>query len=495
MTGIVKSYGSVRALDGVDFELRAGEVMALLGENGAGKSTLVKMLSGLVTPDEGTITLDGVARRPRTGKQAAALGIAVVQQEYSSVPNLSVAENIFLGGDRFPFLVSRRRLGKAARPLLAEVGLSDLDPAAPVGELGVAERQLIEIARVLARDADILLFDEPTAALSDQEIERVLSVVRRLADSGRGIIYVTHRLAEVFRIADRVTVFRGGASLPPQPAIDLDVDSVITMMLGRKLEGLFPPPATSVGDAVLEVDSLLARGLAAPVSLRVRRGQILGLTGQLGSGASATVRAIAGMTPLQGGRVSVAGKPLPLRDRAQGIAHGVAYCSADRKHDGIFGRLTIQRNLTSPWLPTVSQNGVLRGGLERVLAERAASRFALDTGRLNSTVDTLSGGNQQKVALGKWAAGDATVLLVEEPTRGVDVGARAEIYRRLRELCESGTAIVVASSDTAEVLGLCDVIGTFFRGQLVHLSERAETDAERLAHQVMHGAGENTLSA
>jgi ribose transport system ATP-binding protein len=487
-TGLSKRYGTLQALSDVSVELRPGEVMALLGENGAGKSTFVKVLSGLVQPDSGSLTMDGAAVDLTTPARSQAAGVAVVQQEYSAVPTLTVAENLLLGRAGTGWLWTRRKLHDAAEPLLEQVGLGSIHPGTRVERLSVAETQLLEIARVLSQDARIVIFDEPTAALSDAEIDRVLGVVQRLASQGRSIVYVTHRLAEVFRISNRVTVFRNGRSLPAMDASGLDVDSVISMMLGRELGSMYPHrPDTPQDRTRLTVGSLQAPGLREPVSLTVRAGEILGLTGQLGSGASSFVQALAGTTHATG-EVIVDDQPLSLRRRGDGIDAGVAYCSADRKKDGIFAGLTIQRNLSSPWLSRVSSAGVLSPKAERQVAGDTAAEFAIDRRRLSSLVGTLSGGNQQKVALGKWLGTDPKVLLVEEPTRGVDVGARAEIYTQLRRLCDAGLAIVVVSSDTAEIFGLADTIGAFYRGRLTALRPHTEWTEEALVRDVMHTA-------
>jgi ABC-type sugar transport system ATPase subunit len=484
---VSKRYGAVQALDDVAFDLRAGEVMALLGENGAGKSTLVKVLSGLVQPDSGEIRIDGDVTDLGSSQRSQAAGVAVVQQEYSSVPALTVAENLRLGRSGAGFWWTRRKLRHEAEALLQQVGLAHVDPGTRVERLSVAEIQLIEIARVLARDARIVIFDEPTAALSDAEIERVLQVVRRLAAQGRSIVYVTHRLGEVFRVSDRVTVFRNGRSLPAVDTAEIDVDSVIAMMLGRDLGTMYPERGTSgSGDALLVAEQLQVDGLAEPVSVRVRAGEILGLTGQLGSGASAVVQALAGTALVHSGRITVGGAEVDLRTRAAGIAAGIAYCSADRKKDGIFAGLSIQKNLSSPWLGRVSHLGLLSSRRERETAVSTSTEFAIDTRRMRSPVGTLSGGNQQKVALGKWLGTRPRVLLVEEPTRGVDVGARAEIYRQLRRLCEEGMAVVVSSSDTAEVFGLADTVATFYRGRLTSVRPHDRWTEEELVREVMH---------
>ena len=421
--------------------------------------------------------------------------MAVVHQEFSSVPTMTVAENLVLGQAGVPRLWLPRVLDRRARDLLAQVGLEDLDPRTPVESLTVAEMQLLEIARLLVRDARILIFDEPTAALTDREIDRVLVVIRRLAAEGRSVIYVTHRLAEVFRLTDRVTVFRNGRSLPPDPTSELDVDRVISRMLGRELQTMFPPRDTLTVEPLLEVDGLLAPGLDEPVSFSARRGEIVGLTGQLGSGASAVVQAIAGQIPRTAGTITVNGGEITAQRHGAIVRSGVGYCSADRKRDGIFANRSIRENISSPWLRSVAGRGgwISRGEeLRRAEGDRGALRDRHAPPGL--AVGTLSGGNQQKVAVGKWLGTEPKVLLLEEPTRGVDVGARAEIYASLRRLCAGGLAIVVVSSDTSEVLGLCDTIGAFYRGRLTSIAPHDERTEEDVAREVMHRspAGEAT---
>ncbi|MFC5947450.1 sugar ABC transporter ATP-binding protein [Pseudonocardia lutea] len=482
-----KSYGAVRALDSVDFELRRGEVMALLGENGAGKSTLVKLLSGLIQPDSGTIEIAGKEVVLGSPLQSQRHGVAVVQQEYSSVPTMTVAENLLLGDRTAGWWWSRARLDRGTGDVLDRVGLGHVSPRTRVEDLSVAESQLLELARMLRRDAQILILDEPTAALSDHEIERVLAVLRDLANEGRSIIYVTHRLDEVFRLADRVTVFKNGRSLPARDAASLDEHAVVTMMLGREMSTMFPERPELDGAPVrVEATELVAPGLHEPVSVSVRRGEILGVTGQLGSGANALVRALAGVTPAVGGRVAVDGAAVDLRSRRRGIAAGIAYCSDDRKRDGMFQGVSVLRNLSAPWLGRSSRLGVLRPRHERSTGREISGAFAFDASRLSANVETLSGGNQQKVVLGRWVGTDPVLLLVEEPTRGVDVGARAEIYAKLRDLASTGTSIIVASSDSTEILGLCDTIGAFYRGRLTSVRPHTEWDEPQLMAATMH---------
>lgn len=503
MTGVSRSFGQVRALQDVEFELRRGEVMALLGENGAGKSTLVNILGGLYDPDSGDISIDGERARLGTPRRSREAGIAIVSQELSVIGPLSAAENVFLGGVKFRGAWSLGRLARAARPHLDAVGLESLDPRTPVELLTVAERQLVEFARVLARNARILILDEPTAALSDTEIELVKRSVTRLSEQGVSVVYVTHRLGEVFEIAHRVTVLRNGRSLPARSTAELTMQSVIADIVGRPLEEIYPAKAAGIGDVVLEIEDLRACGLTESISLRVRAGEIVGLAGQAGSGNGVILQAIAGVVPAEEGRVVVGGRVLPpAHTLSRAIREGVTYCSADRKLDGIFPGLSVTVNFTSPALGRVSRGPWLSRRRERLLAEALAAQFAVSQSRLRHRAGTLSGGNQQKVALGKWLAAAPKVLLVEEPTRGVDVGARAEIYQHLRSLADDGLAIVFASSDLEEVRGLSDTVGTVSRGRLIRTAPatsvtavelvRDVTDQKREAHAIPSGrvAGE-----
>jgi ribose transport system ATP-binding protein len=439
-----------------------------------------------VQPDTGTVEVNGTAVE-LTSSASQRAGIAVVQQEYSSVPVLSVAENLALGDAKASWWWGRRTLWAGVREVLDQVGLNHVQPGTPVAELSVAETQLLELARMLRREAQILILDEPTAALSDQEIERVLAVLKELVRDGRSIIYVTHRLDEVFRLADRVTVFKDGRSQPPREIGTLDYHSVVTAMLGRELSTMFPDRHPLDGRPVrLALDDLEVQGLRAPVSLTVRQGEILGLTGQLGSGASTLVRGMAGISTVLGGELAVDGTVTVVRNRADGIRKGIAYCSDNRKADGIFSGVSVQKNLSSAWLSRISDGGWLNKARERTEARAIAAEFAFDASRIRADAGTLSGGNQQKIVLGKWVGANPAVLLVEEPTRGVDVGARAEIYAKLRQLSDSGTAIVVASSDSAEILGFCDTIASFYRGRMTDIRPHDEWEETSLVRATMH---------
>lgn len=489
VTGASKAYGTVQALKSADFELRAGEVMGLVGENGAGKSTLVKIICGVTRRDGGTIEVDGASVDLGSTVRAEQAGIAVVQQELSVVPSLTVAENIFLGQPSAPRIYGRRGIGKLARSHLEIVGLDHLDPHSPADRLSVAERQMLEIARVVSRNAQIIMLDEPTASLSDEDIARVRSVVLRLASEGRSVVYITHRLGEIFDFVDRVTVFRDGESQPPVNVTELAPDELVGRMLGRPLEQMFPSKASSFGECALEVRDLSTNGLPDPLSISVRRGEILGLAGQLGSGAPELLRGISGTQPAEYSELTVDGVPVRVRNPSEALKRGIAYCSGDRKYDGFFASRSVAENLTAPALASVSRLGLLSRRSERRLAERLGTLMQVVTGRMQARISTLSGGNQQKVVLGKWLGTEPRVLLIDEPTRGVDVGARAEIYGHLRRLAEEGLAIIFASSDMHEVEGLADSIVTFYRGRIVATHDAIEVNQEQLILEITHPVG------
>jgi ribose transport system ATP-binding protein/rhamnose transport system ATP-binding protein len=487
LKGIAKSFGAVKALRGVDFQLRRGEVMALLGENGAGKSTLVKILGGLHVPDTGTVHIDGKPFALGSAKLSHAAGIAVAEQELSVIGNLSAAENIFLGGVPMAGLWTRTRLAEKSRKYLEAVGLEYLDPSVLVEKLSVAERQLIEIARLLATDARILILDEPTAALNDTDIERVKAMVVRLAKAGHSIIYVTHRLGEVFEIADRITTLRGGESSPPVNVSDMTLEKVIERIIGRPLEEMFPPRSKGFGKTLLEMSGVTSTGLKAPQSLRVRKGEIVGIAGQLGSGSESLLRAIAGADVVESGMIQIEGKTLPMaHSLSTAMKNGIGYCSSDRKLDGIFADLPVSINLVSPSMPQVAPKGLVSRKRIKDMTASISKMMAIDPKRAEYKVGALSGGNQQKVALGKWLGISPRILLVSEPTRGVDVGARAEIYGHLRHLANQGMAIVFSSSDIDEVQGLADTVVSMYRGKQVRTVKATDVTNQDLVRDITH---------
>ena len=482
--GVKKRYGAVVALAHADIEIRGGEVMGLLGQNGAGKSTLTKILSGHLRADAGELTLMGKHVSAHDLVRPGS-GIAIMQQELSIVPTLSVGQNVFLGSSGLGRWAGPRTAARRAVEFLELAGLGHVDPRAPAGRLSVGEQQLVELARALARDARILILDEPTAALSDPEIRRVLDVVKGLRDQGRAIVYISHRLDEVLDLVDRVTVVRDGRTQPPILREGLELRTLITQMLGRPLEAMYPPGCAAALDRdVLRLNGVLAPGLDAPVSLSVRAGEIVGLAGQLGSGAPALLEAIVGVRPLTAGTLELEGVVTRPRGPRQATASGIAYCSDDRKLDGLFGVRPVQENLSALSLNRCSTAGWIQPREERRLADELATSFGVQPGRMGVRANSLSGGNQQKVALAKWLGIGPRMLLVNEPTRGVDVGARADIYTYIRSLADEGLAVMFASSDGDEVLGLADSVASFYRGTLVRIERAADLDLATLTHDL-----------
>jgi len=493
LTNISRHYGAIQALKGAKFEIGRGEVMGLVGENGAGKSTMVKIIGGFDTGFAGEYHYDGEIRNFSGPTAAEQCGIAIAQQELSLIPTMSVAENIFLAGDGVPRIASKGHLARKAGPFLEEVGLGHINPLRATNRLSVGEQHLVEVARLIAHNPQVLILDEPTAALGETDSIRILEMVKRLKERGKSVIYVSHRMDEIFKICDRITVLRDGESQQPRAATDMDVNSLVELMLGFELGDMYPKrhPITRVEPA-LEVRELWPDGILEPISFQVYPGEILGLAGQLGSGTSEILGAMAGATKSRGGKLVYRGEEfLPARAK-EAIRRGIAYCSEDRKRDGLFLGRPIMENMSAPALETISTSGILNGAKERRTTSENAIKFTVDPKRLPQEAGVLSGGNQQKVALGKWLSISPDVILVNEPTRGVDVGARAEIYQILRELADQGAAIIVASTDIQEITNLPDRIISFYRGLQIGELHLADMTSANILEQItdpFHEAG------
>ncbi len=494
LSGISRSFGAIDALRGVDFEIGRGEVMGLVGENGAGKSTLVKIISGFDSGYTGEVTFEGRPIHFHSPGVAEQAGIAIAQQELSLIPAMSVAENIFLAGHNVRGFATKRALAARARRFLDEVGLNDVDPATRVDRLSIGEQHLVEVSRLIAHDPKVLILDEPTAALGESDSIRILDMVKKLAAAGKSIIYVSHRLDEIFKITDRITVLRDGESQSPRRAADLNVNSLVELMLGRKLENMFPERSPGhKRERLLAVRDLWPDGMLEPVSFEVFSGEILGLAGQLGSGTGEILAAIAGAHETRSGMVDFGGETFLAKRPIDAIRRKIGYCSEDRKYDGLFLGRPIRENLTSPALETVSRFGWNFGVREQQVAHSLAEKFTVDVSRLSAEAGVLSGGNQQKVALGKWLAISPKLILVNEPTRGVDVGAKAEIYQKMRDLADAGAAIVFASTDMQEITYLPDRVITFYRGMKIGGFDLAEITTAGVLKEITDPFNETNL--
>lgn len=477
-----KSFGWVDALKDVHFRVEPGEIRAVCGENGAGKSTLVKILTGVHRPDQGTVMIDDQARRLRHPQEAQKLGIAMVAQELSLAPHLSVEDNIWLGNWRVPLFHRRRYLRQEARQALETIGLGELDLDQPAGSLTIGERQLVEIARMLARRARVLILDEPTAGLSDLEIERIFAALRTLSSRGTTIIYVTHRLGEVFELCHTVTVLRNGGSVRTCRVQEVTRESLIELMLGRSIEEMYPPPQAATESPMLVIESLQIPGWVQDFSLSESSGQIVSIAGQIGSGATQVVRAVAGLAHDATGRVRINGIPVPLRSVRKARKRQVQFISEDRAREGIFLRLKVLENL----IATILGGGLLSWRALRQTALALTRRVGVDERRLEVRAEELSGGNQQKLAFGRSMGREQPgVFLMNEPTRGVDVGSRQDLYRVMRGLCDDGHLIVMTSSDLEEVMGVSDIIITLYRGRQVGRYARRQVTLHQLLRDII----------
>jgi ribose transport system ATP-binding protein len=466
MSAISKSFPGVRALDGVSLDLRAGEVHALVGENGAGKSTLIKVLSGAHRPDTGTIHIKGARVRidgPLVARQA---GIAVIYQEFNLVPSLSARDNLFLGREAgICGWLSLGRERRAARGLFERLGVV-LDPETPVRELSIAQQQIVEIARALAVSARIVVMDEPTAALTPPEVEKLFTIIRELKAQGIGIVYISHRLEEVFAIADRVTVLRDGRQVATSPIGAVSRDRLIEQMVGRQLESEFPKRTSVVGEARLVVTELRRGRKVRGVSFALQRGEVLALTGLVGAGRTETARLVFGADRADGGVIELDGERLDIRNPRDAIRHGICLLTEDRKAQGLVLGHSVRENFALPNLSQLSWLGFIRGRQEQTALARYVGELRIKLSNGEQAAQTLSGGNQQKVVLAKWLERDSRVLIFDEPTRGVDVGAKVEIYQLINRLAEQGKAILLISSELPEVLGMADRILVMHEGRI-----------------------------
>ena len=483
--GLVKRYPGVLALDDVGLTVRGGEVHAVAGENGAGKSTLMKVLAGAVSPDAGTLAIDGQAVRFTSPHAAHAAGIRMIHQELSLVPQLSVAENVFLGAEPSRRgVVDRDRQSRAARAVLDRLGQTGLAADARVGDLPLAARQMTEIAKAVAARARVLIMDEPTAILAQEETDALFRVIAQLRDEGVAIIYISHRLDEIFRIADRATVLRDGRLVASAPVAELTRGDVVRLMVGRELAAGYPRAAGAPGPEVLRLEGVTS-GPVRDASFHLRRGEIVGLVGLVGAGRTELARAIFGAAPLRAGAMWMDGRPYAPASPRDAIAAGVALLPEDRKRQGLVLMATIRENVALPSLSTLARGGVVDRGREGADVRRWLDALAVRTPTVDRPVQQLSGGNQQKVVLARWMLRHARLLVFDEPTRGIDIGAKAEIYGLMRRLADEGAAILMISSDLPEALGMADRLIAMRGGRIVGELTRDDATPDRVASLIL----------
>ena len=481
MHHIRKTFPGVVALDDVDFELRRGEVHILLGENGAGKSTLMKILSGAYQKSAGQILLDGAEVEIKNPKHAQTLGISTIYQEFNLIPHLSVGENIFLGREpkRLPGLIDQRAIFQAATRALGGLGLA-LDPRKLVKELRVAEQQMVEVAKALSLDARILIMDEPTAALTEHEIKELFSTIRKLKEQGVAIVYISHRMEELFEIGDRVTVLRDGRTVGTYDVRGMNKTELIRLMVNRELTELFPKERATRGPEVLRVEGLSTQGGLKDISFSLHKGEVLGLAGLLGAGRTELARAIFGLDKVTSGTIYINGEPQRIGSPRAAINSGLGFLTEDRKSQGLVLPLSVKENLCLSSVDKFSSWGIVDTEKEQRAAGRYVEELRIKTPSLDQKVVFLSGGNQQKVVLSKWLCSEAEVFIFDEPTRGVDVGAKAEIYQLMNRLTASGVAIIMISSEMLEVLGMSDRVLVMRGGSIAGEFSAAEATQEKI---------------
>ena len=482
---LVKRYPGVLALDGVSIAVRGGEVHAVAGENGAGKSTLMKVLSGAVAPDAGTLAVDGAVVRFEGPHRAHAAGIRMIHQELSLVPELSVAENIFLGAEpRRRGVVDRARQRRDARAVLDRLGQTGLDPDTRVADLSLATRQMTEIAKAVAARARVLIMDEPTAILAQAETNALFRVIEQLRDEGVAVVYISHRLEEIFRIASRITVLRDGKLVTTAPLTELSRGDIVRLMVGRELATGYPRRAAPPGDEMLRLEAV-SSGPVRDASLTLHRGEIVGLVGLVGAGRTELAQAIFGAAPVQSGRLLLDGAAFAPRSPREAIDAGVALLPEDRKRQGLVLMAAIRENVALPSLGDLSPRGIVDRGRERAGVAHWIDALSVRTPSIDRPVRQLSGGNQQKVVLARWMLRHSRVLLFDEPTRGIDVGAKAEIYGLMRRLADEGAAILMISSDLPEALGMADRLIAMRGGRIVGSLAREDATQDRVAALIL----------
>ncbi|NGP46384.1 sugar ABC transporter ATP-binding protein [Bacillaceae bacterium SIJ1] len=483
MKGVSKFFNGVKAIHNVHLKIRKGSVHALMGENGAGKSTTMKILSGIYKPTSGTIELEGKEIHLNHPKAALDHGIAMIHQELSPIQEMTVAENIFLGREplypKTP-LIHYQKMYRETKAMIEDLGLS-IHPKKKMKELSVSEIQMVEIVKAVAYDSKVIIMDEPTSSLADKEVEQLFRIINRLKADGKGIIYISHKMDEIFQIADDITVFRDGEYITTNPASKLTEETLIQQMVGRELKDIFPARTpTAHEDIALEVKQMTAQGYFENVSFHLKKGEILSLTGLMGAGRTEVVKAIFGMISLERGSIEINGAPVKIKNPKDAIKQGIAFVTEDRKEEGLVLPLSVKKNMTLPTLDHISAGPMVKGKVENRVADEMIEQLRIKTYSKNQFVETLSGGNQQKVVIAKWLLTKPKILILDEPTRGVDIGAKTEIYKLMDELTKEGYSIMMISSEMPEVLGMSDRILVLSEGRVTGELNRGEATQEKI---------------
>ncbi|MET3696961.1 ribose ABC transporter ATP-binding protein [Bacillus oleivorans] len=482
MADIHKSFFNVNVLTGVSFDLYPGEIHALMGENGAGKSTLIKILTGIHNKDKGQIFYKGNEIAFKNPKEAEKAGIAIIHQELNTVPPLTVAENFFLGKEatygRTPFLKNKEMIEQAEQALKA-LGIQ-LDPKKVIEDCSVGEQQMVEIARAVSQKSEVLIMDEPTAALTDREIEALFKVMEQLKKQGVSIVYVSHRMEEIFRMCDRITVLRDGQSIGTKNIKETNFEEIVKMMVGRELGERFPQRTVQPGDVRLKVENLDVDDRIKDINFEVRKGEILGVAGLMGAGRTEIMQGLFGARKGSKGFLYLDGQKLPIKGPKQSIKNGIGFVTEDRKGQGLVLGLSVRENISLPNLKKVSSSSVMQRKKEESFVDELIEKLRIKTSGREQTVKSLSGGNQQKVVVGKWLGIEPKVLILDEPTRGVDVGAKKEIYEIMNKLTENGVSIIMVSSELPEILGMSDRIMVIHEGKIAAILNREEATQEKI---------------
>jgi len=486
--GVRKAFPGVVALDGVSFRLRAGSVHALMGENGAGKSTLMKILAGVQAPDQGVFRLRGRDIRLESPLDALQHGIAMIHQELNLMPFMTVAENIWIRREplnRFG-LINHAKMRDQTSELFRQLSI-DIDPEAKVHDLSISSRQMVEIAKAVSYNSDVLIMDEPTSALTEHEVKHLFQIIRNLRDQGKGIIYITHKMHELAEIADEISVFRDGRFIDCKPAAELERNEIIKMMVGREVTEMFPKENAEIGPVALSVRKLTLNGVFQDVSFDVREGEILGVAGLIGSGRSNVAETLFGVTPASSGHIEIKGATVKIDSPHCAMAHGMAFLTEDRKETGCFLNLSVQENMQISVLkgPYV-QSGFVKQQALSELCQNMVRTLRVKAPHMEERVENLSGGNQQKVLIARWLLTNPRILILDEPTRGIDVGAKAEIHKLVSKLAQQGVAVIMISSELPEVMGMSDRVMVMHEGRMTGILERADASQEAIMQLAAH---------